>query len=97
MFSVLRFSLRLFLHGKYTSALTSEIFFKNQIFKKMFFWQAVDPAFRRLGIGVRLLTEAILLARASGIGDVFLHVEQVNAPAVSMYEREALILKSTLH
>ena len=37
MFSVLRFSLQLFLHGKYTSALTSEIFFKNQIFKKMFF------------------------------------------------------------
>ena len=49
---------------------------------------AVERAFRRLGIGARLLTDAVRLAREEGRGDVFLHVEEDNAPAVSMYERE---------
>lgn len=55
---------------------------------------AVERAFRRLGIGARLLTDALLLARAENRGDVFLHVEQDNVPAVSMYEREGFRLES---
>jgi ribosomal protein S18 acetylase RimI-like enzyme len=46
---------------------------------------AVDAGFRRLGIGAQLLSGAVELARSSD-GDVFLHVEERNTPAISVYQ-----------
>ena len=46
---------------------------------------AVDAGFRRLGIGAQLLSGAVELARTSD-GDVFLHVEERNTPAISVYQ-----------
>ena len=45
---------------------------------------AVTPACARLGVGARLLEAALALARQEG-GEVFLHVEQDNAAALSLY------------
>ena len=51
---------------------------------------AVTPACARLGIGARLLEAALALARQEG-GEVFLHVEQDNAAALSLYQRKGFV------
>ena len=49
---------------------------------------AVDPAFRRCGLGRRLLEAAEVAARARGAeGGIYLHVERQNAGARALYEQ----------
>lgn len=48
---------------------------------------AVDPAFRRLGLGVKLLTAAEDAARSRGAQGIYLHVERSNAGARKLYEQ----------
>ena len=53
---------------------------------------AVDPEFRRHGVGRRLLAaaEAAARARAAG-GGIYLHVERTNAGARSLYEQAGYV------
>ena len=49
---------------------------------------AVDPEFRRRGVGRRLLEAAVAAARARAAGGgIYLHVERTNAGARSLYEQ----------
>jgi len=49
---------------------------------------AVDPEFRRIGVGRKLLAAAEAAARArSAGGGIYLHVERTNAGARSLYEQ----------
>ena len=48
---------------------------------------AVDPAFRRRGLGRRLLEGAEAAARARAAEGIYLHVERGNAGARALYER----------
>lgn len=48
---------------------------------------AVDPAFRRQGVGVRLLAAADDAARARRAKGIYLHVERSNAGARALYEQ----------
>lgn len=52
---------------------------------------AVDPAFRRRGIGSLLLDDLIAHARAQGIQALTLEVRVSNAPAISLYESKGFI------
>ncbi len=52
---------------------------------------AVDPAFRRLGIGSLLLDDLIAYAKAQGIQALTLEVRVSNAPAISLYESKGFI------
>jgi [ribosomal protein S18]-alanine N-acetyltransferase len=47
---------------------------------------AVLPAFRRRGIGARLLQEVIRSARECGVSDLFLEVREGNRGALRLYE-----------
>lgn len=46
---------------------------------------AVDPAFRRAGIGGALLDGALAFCRGNSIADVALEVRESNAPARALY------------
>ena len=48
---------------------------------------AVDPAFRRQGLGDALLAAVLDGAREAGAGTVFLEVRESNAPAVALYRK----------
>lgn len=48
---------------------------------------AVDPAWRGLGIGDRLMEEMLTRARMAGVREVFLEVRQSNEPAIGLYEK----------
>ena len=48
---------------------------------------AVLPAFRRRGIGARLLQEVIRDARMCGVSDLFLEVREGNRVALRLYEQ----------
>jgi ribosomal-protein-alanine N-acetyltransferase len=48
---------------------------------------AVGAAWRRRGIGGHLMDTALEVARASGVGRVFLEVRESNAAARAFYER----------
>lgn len=48
---------------------------------------AVLPAFRRMGIGARLLEEVIRKAVASGASDLFLEARDSNLSALGLYRR----------
>jgi ribosomal-protein-alanine N-acetyltransferase len=47
---------------------------------------AVLPAFRRKGIGARLLQEVIRAARKGGVSDFFLEVREGNRAALRLYQ-----------
>lgn len=55
---------------------------------------AVLPAFRRLGIGARLLEQALQEAARQGALEMFLEVRDSNAGALRFYERFGFKLKS---
>ena len=46
---------------------------------------AVDPSFRKQGIGTRLLDRAVAFARESGCENLFLEVRKSNEPAKALY------------
>jgi [ribosomal protein S18]-alanine N-acetyltransferase len=48
----------------------------------------VDPDFRRLGFGDRLLDEMLLRARSAGVREVFLEVRPSNVNALSLYRKK---------
>lgn len=48
----------------------------------------VDPDFRRLGYGDRLLDEILSRARAAGVREIFLEVRPSNLPALSLYRKK---------
>ena len=48
---------------------------------------AVEPRFQGRGVGQRLLSTHFSRLAAQGVREVFLEVEQGNAPAVHLYER----------
>lgn len=48
----------------------------------------VDPDYRRLGYGDRLLDELLMRARATGVGEVFLEVRPSNATALALYRKK---------
>jgi [ribosomal protein S18]-alanine N-acetyltransferase len=48
----------------------------------------VDPGYRRLGYGDRLLDEILLRARAAGVREIFLEVRPSNATALSLYRKK---------
>ncbi len=52
---------------------------------------AVAAAARRRGLGTRLVTETLDLARARGAGSVFLEVRESNQAARRLYERLAFL------
>ena len=46
---------------------------------------AVDPRYRRRGIGRRLMDSAVQIAQASGIEECLLHVDETNEAAKQLY------------
>jgi ribosomal-protein-alanine N-acetyltransferase len=48
----------------------------------------VDPQYRRLGYGDRLLDEMLLRAKAAGVKEVFLEVRPSNVNALSLYHKK---------
>jgi ribosomal-protein-alanine N-acetyltransferase len=48
----------------------------------------VDPDFRRLGYGDRLLDEILARARAAGVREIFLEVRPSNATALALYRKK---------
>ncbi|MEX2494463.1 MAG: ribosomal protein S18-alanine N-acetyltransferase [Woeseia sp.] len=48
----------------------------------------VDPDFRRMGFGDRLLDEMLLRAQAAGVREVFLEVRPSNVNALSLYRKK---------
>lgn len=48
----------------------------------------VDPAYRRLGYGDRLLDEMLMRARAASVKEVFLEVRPSNVNALSLYRKK---------
>lgn len=48
---------------------------------------AVDPAFRKLGFGQRLLTHAFGVARKAGLDVATLEARPSNAPALNLYRK----------
>lgn len=53
---------------------------------------AVDPPFRRRGIGRRLIAEAVAWARGRGLPGVMLETQSINVPACRLYERCGFVL-----
>jgi len=53
---------------------------------------AVDPPFRRLGVGRRLIAEAVAWARTRGLPGVMLETQNINMPACRLYERCGFVL-----
>lgn len=52
---------------------------------------AVDPDSQRLGIGQRLLDDAIALAEAESAERIVLEVRESNLPAIAFYQRNLFI------
>jgi ribosomal-protein-alanine N-acetyltransferase len=48
----------------------------------------VDPLFRKLGYGDRLLHEILLRARGAEVGEVFLEVRPSNVAAIALYKKK---------
>ena len=53
---------------------------------------AVDPPFRRRGVGRRLIEQAIGWARERGLPGVMLETQNINVPACRLYERCGFVL-----
>ncbi len=53
---------------------------------------AVDPPFRRRGIGRRLIAQAAAWARSRGMPGVMLETQNINVPACRLYERCGFVL-----
>lgn len=53
---------------------------------------AVDPPFRRRGIGRRLIAAAIAWARGRGLSGVMLETQHINVPACRLYESCGFVL-----
>ena len=53
---------------------------------------AVDPPFRRQGVGRRLIAQAIGWAQARGLPGVMLETQQINVPACRLYESCGFVL-----
>ncbi len=52
---------------------------------------AVDPSYRRMGIGRRLLRKLLADMEAEGVKKVFLEVRKSNVPAIRLYEDEGFV------
>lgn len=48
---------------------------------------AVNPSFRRFGIGGKLMENIFENAAKNGVTDIFLEVRKSNIPAISLYEK----------
>lgn len=48
---------------------------------------AVLPAYRKNGVGDRLMTAYLAMLSASGVSDSFLEVRESNAAAIALYEK----------
>lgn len=48
---------------------------------------AVDPEYRRWGLGSKLLTHTVQKATENGVIELFLEVRASNAPAIGLYEK----------
>lgn len=48
----------------------------------------VDPGYRRLGYGDRLLDEILTRARAAGVREIFLEVRPSNTTALALYRKK---------
>jgi ribosomal protein S18 acetylase RimI-like enzyme len=53
---------------------------------------AVDPPFRRRGVGRRLMEQAVAWARARGLPGVMLETQNINVAACRLYERCGFLL-----
>ena len=53
---------------------------------------AVDPPFRRRGIGRRLMAQAVAWARGRGLPGVMLETQNINVAACRLYERCGFVL-----
>ncbi|MDH3679205.1 MAG: ribosomal protein S18-alanine N-acetyltransferase [Acidimicrobiia bacterium] len=56
---------------------------------------AVDPAFTRRGVGMRLCAELFLEARSRGATNITLEVRASNAAAISLYEQLGMVAVAT--
>ena len=52
---------------------------------------AVDPEYRRWGLGSKLLTHTVQKATENGVNELFLEVRASNAPAIGLYEKNGFI------
>lgn len=52
---------------------------------------AVDPEYRRWGLGSKLLAYTVKNAAKNGVNELFLEVRASNAPAIGLYEKNGFI------
>ena len=53
---------------------------------------AVDPPYRRRGVGRRLIEQAVAWARGRGLPGIMLETQNINVPACRLYERCGFVL-----
>lgn len=53
---------------------------------------AVDPPFRRQGIGQRLIEQAVAWARSRGLPGIMLETQNINVPACRLYASRSFVL-----
>ncbi|MCZ7538901.1 MAG: GNAT family N-acetyltransferase [Anaerolineae bacterium] len=58
---------------------------------------AVHPAFRRCGVGKRLIVEAERLLRAQGIGIIAALIEDWNAPSMALFQGAGYTVYPDIH
>ena len=52
---------------------------------------AVDPEYRRWGLGSKLLAYTVKKATENGVNELFLEVRASNAPAIGLYEKSGFV------
>ena len=51
----------------------------------------VDPAYRALGYGTKILDDVLLRARRSSVQQIFLEVRPSNAAAIALYQKKGFV------
>jgi ribosomal protein S18 acetylase RimI-like enzyme len=76
------------------SSIAGQILVQEHLNRFAYVWDfAVDPPFRRQGIGRRLMQEAIVWARERRLAGVMVETQNINVPACRFYESCGFVLR----